>query len=393
MGIGKLGPNRYRIFIDRGRGPDGKRRQDTEIFNGTRKQAEARERELMRARDTGGFLEPHSLTVADFMARWLESVKDRVYWNTYRGYEQRTRTHIVPDLGHVPLRKLSPLHIEAAEAEWLRAGNRKNKDGGPLSPQTVRHIHRVLHTAMERAVKWRLIAINPVDGVDAPHVPEREAEFLTVEESERLVEALIGKEYEMPILVGLYCAMRPAEYCGLRWRDVDLDAGELRVTQNVHRVRNDQVSRHMGQDVHGFRFGPAKTHRSKRPISMPPFLVELLRVWRAEQAAERLKAGGAWTDLDLVFTNALGYPHDPNRVRRHFEAWLKEAEVRRVVLYALRHTSATITLADSKDLKLVATRLGHSNENMVLRVYGHLLPGVDREAARRLGEIVKRRAR
>lgn len=207
-----------------------------------------------------------------------------------------------------------------------------------------------------------------------------------------MVEALIGKEYELPILFGLYCAMRPAEYCGLSWRNVDLDAGELRVTQNVHRVRNDEVSTHVGQEVRGFRFGPAKTHRSKRPISMPPFLVTLLRAGRAEQAAARLKAGRAWTDLDLVFTNALGYPHDPNRVRRHFEARLKEAEVRRVVLYALRHTSATITLADSKDLKLVASRLGHSNENMVLRVYGHLLPGVDREAARRLGELVKRRA-
>ncbi len=100
MGLGKLGPNRYRIFIDRGRGSDGKRRQDTEIFHGTRKQAEARERELMRARDTGAVLEPHRLTVADFMARWLDSVRDRVDWNTYRGYEQRTRTRIVPDLGH-----------------------------------------------------------------------------------------------------------------------------------------------------------------------------------------------------------------------------------------------------------------------------------------------------
>jgi integrase len=135
----------------------------------------------------------------------------------------------------------------------------------------------------------------------------------------------------------------------------------------------------MGQEVHGFRFGPAKTHRSKRPISMPPFLAELLRAWKSEQATERLSAGQAWTDLDLVFTNALSYPHDPNRVRRHFVARLKEAEVRRVVLYALRHTSATITLADSKDVKPVATRPGHSNKTMVLRVYGHLLPGQEPE--------------
>jgi integrase len=320
-------------------------------------------------------------------------VRDKVSWNTFRGYEQRTRTHIVPDLGHLSLRKLNALHIEQAESGWLREGNRKNRAGGALDPQTVQHIHRVLHTAMERAVKWRLLVVNPVDGVEPPHVPEKEAEFLTDEESERLVESLIEHEYELPILVGLYCGLRPSEYLALRWRDVEpLEAGDLRVVQKVLRVLNDVVTEHKGQEVRGFRFGPAKTHRSKRPVSMPPFLVELLRAWKGRQAGERLRAGEAWTDLELVFTNAHGYPHDPNRVRRELFKVLNAARVRRVVLYALRHTSATLVLAETHDLKLVATRLGHSNEVMVLRRYGHLLPGADKEAARLLGERVKRRA-
>ena len=393
MGIGKLGSGRYRIFINHGRGPDGKRLQYTEVFRGTRKDAGARERDLLRERDNAGALEPHRLTVADFMAKWLESVHDKVSWNTFRGYEQRTRTHIVPDLGHLRLRKMNALHIERAEARWLREGNRKNKAGGPLDAQTVQHIHRVLHTAMERAVKWRLLPLNPVDGVEPPHVPEKEAEFLTAEESERLVDALIDHEYELPILVGLYCGLRPTEYLALRWRDVDLETGQLRVIQNVLRVRNNHVSQHMGQEVAGFRFGPAKTHRSKRPVSMPQVVVDLLGSWKAAQAAGRLRIGEAWTDLDLVFTDARGYPHDPNRVRRRFVKALESAKVRRVVLYALRHTSATLVLDETHDLKLVATRLGHSNEVMVLRRYGHLLPGADKEAARLLGERVKRRAK
>jgi integrase len=125
---------------------------------------------------------------------------------------------------------------------------------------------------------------------------------------------------------------------------------------------------------------------------MPPVVVELLRAWKGRQSGERLRAGEAWTDLDLVFTNAHGYPHDPNRVRREFFKAVAAAGVRRVVLYALRHTSATLVLAGTHDLKLEATRLGHSNEVMVLRWYGHLLPGADKEAARLLGELVKRRA-
>jgi integrase len=117
---------------------------------------------------------------------------------------------------------------------------------------------------MERAIKWRLLSVNPVAGVEAPHVPEKEQEFLTADESERLVAALVDQDYELPILVGLYCGLRPTEYLALRWQSVDLEAGELRVTQNVHRTRVDQVSEHMGQQIVGFRFGPAKTHRSKR---------------------------------------------------------------------------------------------------------------------------------
>jgi integrase len=391
VGIGKLGPNRYRVFIDMGRGTDGKRRQHTEVVRGTRKETERRERELLSARESGTFVEPYRMTVAEYMTKWLESVRQKVEPNTYRGYEQRSRTHIVPDLGHVRLTDLSPLLVEQAEALWLRQGNRRTD--GPLDPQTALHTRRVLHAAMQRAVRWRLVPVNPVDGVEPPHVPAKERDFLTADESEQLVAALIGQEYELPILVGLYCGLRPTEYLALHWRDVDLKAGVLRVTQNVHRIRQDEVTDHMGQQVSGFRFGPAKTHRSKRPVSMPAVVVELLRVHRAQQVEAREQAGAVWADLDLVFTDARGYPHNHDRMRRAFYRALDAAGVRQVVLYALRHTMATLVLHETKDLKLVATRLGHSNEMLVLRTYGHLLPGVDREAADRLGEVIKRRVR
>lgn len=155
-------------------------------------------------------------------------------------------------------------------------------------------------------------------------------------------------------------------------------------------MRNDHVEEHAGEVVHGYRFGETKTHRSMRPVSIPPSVVEVLRVWRPVQAAQRLRAGEAWSDLDLVFTDVRGYPLDLHRVRREFYRILREADLQRVVPYALRHTSATLTLRETKDVKLVAQRLGHANATMVLRVYGHVLPGADREAARRLGELLPR---
>ncbi|MBJ7598298.1 site-specific integrase [Candidatus Nephthysia bennettiae] len=189
-------------------------------------------------------------------------------------------------------------------------------------------------------------------------------------------------------LVGLYCGLRPTEYLALRWRDVDLERGELRIVQNVHRVRNDRVTEHMGRKVAGFRFGPTKTHRSRRPVAVPAELVACLAAWKPVQAARRLRVGPAWADLDLVFTDGAGRPHAIQRVERAFEEALRKAGIQKVRLYDLRHTMATLMLYQGEQLKLVAARLGHANETMVLRKYGHLLPGMDREAAERLGRLL-----
>jgi integrase len=126
---------------------------------------------------------------------------------------------------------------------------------------------------------------------------------------------------------------------------------------------------------------------------MPAIVVELLRASRSQQVATRLQASAVWTDLDLVFTDARGYPHNHDRVRLAFYKALDAAGVRRVVLDAPRNTMATLVLHETNDLKLVATRLGHSNAMLTLRAYGHLLPAVDREAADGFGEVVKRGVR
>lgn len=390
MGLQKLRDGRYRVFVDLGRTADGKRQRHTEVIRGTRKEAERREREVLRQRETGTYVEPNTITVEAFMIRWLGATRDKVEERTWERYEQIVRNQIVPTLGHMRLSDLRPLHIEAAESEWLRTGNRKTKEPSPLSPRSVLHAHRCLHTAMERAIRWKLLppGCNPMDGVEPPHVPHTEAEALSPEEARRLIEVLRGREYELPILVGMFCGLRPTEYLGLRWQDIDLERQELRVRQNVHRVRSDRVTTHMGVKVQGFRFGPTKTHRSRRPVSIPEQLAAVLKLWRAAQAAERLRLGEAWMDLDLVFTDAVGQPHTIQRVEAAFDKALKDAGIRDVRLYDLRHTMATLMLYLGESLKLVAARLGHSSETLVLTTYGHMLPGMDREATRRLSELL-----
>ena len=213
--------------------------------------------------------------------------------------------------------------------------------------------------------------------------------MLTPEEAKRLMAVLRGSEFEVPILMGLFCGLRPTEYLALRWQDVDLERRELRVRQNVHRVKADRVTEHMGVSVQGFRFGPPKTHRSKRPVTMPAELATGLRVWRSAQAAARLRAS-AWAELDLVFTDAVGLPHKIQRVERGFAAALRRADIEGdVQLYDLRHTMASLLLYLGESLKLVASRLGHASETLVLTTYGHLLPGQDRAAADRLSGLLE----
>jgi integrase len=345
---------------------------------------------LLRELETGTYIEPHRMSVSEYMSRWLEATKSKVEERTWVRYEQIVRNQIVPTLGHMKLGQLRPLHIEKAEAEWAERGNRRTRVPSALSARSVLHIHRCLHTAMDRAVKWRLLAVNPVDGVDAPHVPQSEAESLTPAEAVKLIEILRGRSYELPMLIGLIGGLRPTEYLALRWRDVDLERAELRVRQNVHRERADRVTEHMGVQVPGFRFGPPKTHRSRRPVSLPLEFCAVLKLWRKAQAELRVKAK-QWHDLDLVFADGSGLPHKLQQVELDFAKARTLADLRpEVRLYDLRHTMASLLLYLGKSLKLIAARLGHASETLVLTTYGHLQPTDDREAAEELWNVTRR---
>jgi integrase len=387
MSIQKLGPGRYRVWLFLGRDAKGKQLRRSEVVKGTKAEAEKRERELRRALDTGTFVDAKAGTVEEFMLRWLESVKDKRSEKTYERYEGMVRNQIVPALGWIKLADLRPLHIESAEAKWATSGN--HRTGGPLSAQSILHLHRCLHTAFQRAVRWRLLAVNPVDGVEAPNVPRREAGFLVPEEAARLLDVIAGSEYELPILVGLYGGLRPSEYLALRWADLDDANGELRITQSVRKVRNDRVTEWDGVQLTGFAFGPTKTHRSMRPVAIPKELVTLLLAWKGAQAEQRLLAGPDWHDLGLIFTDAAGRPLSIRRVRSFMYGALERAGVRQRKLYSLRHTMATLMLLRRESPKVVAARLGHANETLVLRTYGHLIPGMDRDAADRLAETLR----
>jgi integrase len=221
-------------------------------------------------------------------------------------------------------------------------------------------------------VAWQVISLNPADAVDRPAIPQPPPQALSPDQARTLLAALGSHRFGLPLRTSLLCGLRLSELLALRWQDVDGARSRLVIRQTLD-------SRHDGV----VRFKTAKTHRSARPVSVPPALLEWLREHRGAQA-ERRRASDAWQDLDLVFATDAGLPLTSGWLRRSFYRLLDDLGLPRIPLHGLRHTMATLMLAAGEHPKVVSERLGHSNPSFTLAVYGHVVPGMHEDASRRL---------
>jgi integrase len=164
-----------------------------------------------------------------------------------------------------------------------------------LAPRTIQYVHAVLRAALNQAVRWRMVHYNAAAMVSAPRGSRLEAKILTPEEARGLLEILRGNRLEALYSVALALGLRQGEALGLKWVDVDLDAGILRVRRAAQRIPHC-----------GTQLVEMKTARSRRTLVLPPVVISALRAHRGRQTLERLAAGPAWVDLDLVFPRRLG---------------------------------------------------------------------------------------
>jgi integrase len=310
-------------------------------------------------------------TVSQFLTSWLNDVaKPTVRERTLIRYESLIRLHIAPAIGTVTLSKLTPQHIIAMHKAI----------GVSVAPRTVGHAHRVLHCALETAVRWNYIVRNPADLVSPPKVTKPETAFLTTEQARKLLETARAIQHpdEALYVTLLATGLRLGEALALRWSDVELAAASLAVKRSVCRLP--------GQ---GFVFQPPKTKRSERTVSLAPFAVDALRRHRARQNAERLKAGDLWEDGDLVFANAFGRPREMQNVsRRSFRPLLAAAGLPVVRIHDLRHSAASLLLPLGVHIKIVSEILGHSTTAITLDTYSHSVPSLQADATRRLGDLL-----
>jgi integrase len=336
-------------------------------------QREARQKLVVAQRDLQRGIAPTDdrLTTGKFLDGWLEDVvRATVRPRTYVSYEQTVRLHLRPTLGRTVLSKLRPQQVQALLNAKLASG---------LSPRSVGIIHAVLRTALNQAVQWDTVPRNVATLVQPPRAPRAEIHPLSPEQARSFLDAVRGDRLEALYSVGLALGLRQGEILGLRWSDVDLEAGTIRVAQALQRVNGR------------LEFVEPKSQTSRRTIPLPATVARALRAHRPRQLEDRLAAGARWHDSDLVFTTALGTPLDSRNVTRRFQAALERAGLPRLRFHDLRHTAASLMLAQGVPARVVMETLGHSQISLTLNTYSHVVPALQREAADRMEAVLSNR--
>ncbi len=311
-----------------------------------------------------------------FLDRWLLHVKATVRPGTYESYASVCKVHLKPNLGRIPLTKLSIRDVQelidrkAAQTKTVGEG-KEQREVPALSARRVAMIRNTLRMALQQAMKWDLIPRNVAALTKAPRQEQQPVVPLTVKQGELLLKAVAEDRLRALWTVFLLTGLRRGEALGLRWQDVDLDRASLTVMQSLQR-----------QTGKGLVFVEPKSRSSRRTIPLPAMAVQALREHSRRMAEERLRVGPEWQDSGLVFVDPFGGPIDPDRVTDQLKVILEEAGLPSDrPVHKLRHSCASVLISQKVDALVVKEVLGHSQVSLTLSVYAHLFPGADRVAA------------
>lgn len=372
---------KYKIIIEAGKDPaTGRRKRIVRRVSGRKPDAERLCAKILLELEQGTYIEPSRETLGEYLNHWLKTYAINKAPSTYNGYERIAKKHIIPQLGHILLTKLQPMHIQEYYSNRLQEG-RRDKSGG-LSPTTVRKHHALLREALEHALKWQKIHRNPADLTEPPVPQEAEIFPLEPDELDIVLDAAAGYRDKYLYTVAAYTGMREGELLALTWANTDIDNKEpvCRVRQTVGFIPKK-----------GFIFRPtAKSKKACREIPLPDIAVEALKKQRLMVKEEMLRAGPRYDKtLNLVFPNKIGKPMDPSDMTGRFKDLVIRTGFPRVRFHDLRHSHATMLLKQGIHPKIVQERLGHQTIGMAMDKYSHVIKGMQREAVDKLNKYLK----
>jgi integrase len=321
-------------------------------------------------------------TVGHWLETWLRNVRPPTTkpktWVTYEGF---VRLHLVPRLGHIRLVKLEPQHVRDFLSERLDSG---------LGPRSVKHLRDTLRNALNQAMEDNLIHRNAAK-VDAPEIVAQELDVYTPEEARILVEAARGHRLEALFTAAIGLGLRIGECIGLLWTDIDFRRRRLTVRhslQRVRRVRRGDVVKEGEAKTERLLGGPK--NKKIESLRLPAALVESFERHRARQQEERRLAASSWKgDGRFVFTSTVGTPLEQRALERQFKKLSDHALLRRIRFHDLRHSAASILIAQGVHPKAIQQLLRHSSIQVTMDVYGHLFDAVEEETANKMDEVLR----
>ena len=334
-------------------------------------QAEVKEKlkKALEVNEKVDFTRTGKHTVSSWMEEWFENVcKIKVRPSSHQTYRGYIDNHIKPNIGKIPLNKLSSLELQKFYKKLLGSGRVKRleskKQPKGLSAKTVRNINQVISSALDLAKEQKLISTNPSDSCVLPEVEHKELQTIPAEDLAKFLrEAKASGVYEM-YYIELATGLRRGELLGLKWSDIDFANRVIRVQRQVARINGEIVE------------APLKTKNSYRNISI------------SEDTAEVLRAQKEKVDSEYVFPSPNGGPISPDSVNHMLQRVLERAGLPKVRFHDLRHTFATIALQNGVDIKTVSGMLGHYSAGFTLDTYAHVTTAAQKEAANTMGNVL-----
>jgi integrase len=311
--------------------------------------------EARKAAKDGFMTDVGNITFVELIERYYADVAIHTLKpKTLESYETLIRIHIKPELGNIKLNQLTPVHLQTLYSEKIKAG---------YSKRTVQYIHSIIRRILSQGVKWGMTTRNIADATDAPKNSPKPPEMLTEDQVKKLLASAKGR-LKTILSLAVLTGMRRSELLGLYWEDVDLKNGAVHVKHTAQSLRG-----------RGVYIGEPKTEKSKRTITLPQSIVQTL----AEQDPK----------VGLVFHTSSGKPIAPRNLLRDLQNLLEKCGLPKVTFHSLRHFHASTLLKINIHPKIVQERLGHSRIDTTLDLYTHLVPGMQKEAADKIDELLR----
>ena len=366
----KKGEVHYQVTVEGGNDElTGKRIRVFKNVKGSKREARSIMYRMIAEMEQGELTKKNNKKMGEWMDEWLDTYLPNIEETTRKGYKFKIRSYIKPAIGDIFVTSLRTEHIQRMVNDMIDEG---------LSPKNIRDTYNNVNAAMKKAVKLRIISRNPCEAVELPKLKKYRAKVYNAETIRDLLNVANGTDMYLPVFLLVMVGLRRGELLALRWKDIDFKKNILKVRKNM--VNGEKCS----------VIKSPKTEAGIRDISLGKDVMDVLRLAKCKYDEDKEDYGYGFQDLGFVIRQKDGSPYKPDSMTQKWERFIKANGLPKIRLHDLRHSNATALIQAGVNPRVVQQRLGHSDVNITLNTYTHVLPEMDMEAAEKLDAIMLR---